>query len=118
MDTAWPKLARAKHGVYAWLARASDDLHALFDVLADRTLASDASLPDTGISRERERLLSSPFIVSPDYGTRCSTVLAIDRDGEVDFRERTFNAKGEIDGDVTHHFRLVQIATERVRSSA
>ena len=118
IDTAWPKLARAKHGLVAWLERLSDDLDALFDVLADRTLASEASLPDTGISRERERLLSSPFIVSPDYGTRCSTILAIDRAGEVDLRERTFNANGEIDGDVAHHFRLARIASERIGSPA
>jgi uncharacterized protein with NRDE domain len=118
IDTAWPKLARAKAGVVAWLERTSNDLDALFDVLADRTLAPDTSLPDTGISRERERLLSSPFIVSSDYGTRCSTILAIDRAGEVDLRERTFNAKGEIDGDVAHHFRLARIASERIRSSA
>ena len=35
-------------------------------------------LPATGVPLERERLLSAPFIVSDDYGTRCSTVLAID----------------------------------------
>ena len=36
-------------------------------------------LPSTGVTLERERLLSSPFIVSEAYGTRCSTVFTVDR---------------------------------------
>ncbi len=111
IDTDWPKLVRAKNGVNSWLERSADDLDALFDVLADRTPASDEALPDTGIPRERERLLSSPFIVSADYGTRCSTVLAIDRAGEIDIRERTYNARGEVDGDVAHHLVSARVIT-------
>ena len=54
--------------------------------------------------RERERLLSSPFIVSGDYGTRCSTVVALSRDGAVQLVERSFNASGEVTGDVEFRF--------------
>src|SRR5204863_5468657 len=85
LDTPWPKLLRAKAGVAAWATTGADALDALFDVLNDRVIADDKLLPDTGLTRERERLLSSPFIVSPDYGTRCSTLLAIGRDASVDF---------------------------------
>lgn len=109
LDTPWPKLARAKSGVTDWTARAGDEPEALLDVLADRTLARDIELPDTGLSRERERLLSAPFIVSADYGTRCSTVLAIARDGAVHLIERSFNAAGEIIGDVEFRFRSVTV---------
>jgi uncharacterized protein with NRDE domain len=104
LDTPWPKLARAKAGVAAWVARGSLDLDPLFDVLADRASAPDAELPDTGITRERERLLSAPFFVSADYGTRCSTVLALTRDGHVHLVERSFDAGGEITGDVEYGF--------------
>ncbi|HVR92386.1 MAG TPA: NRDE family protein, partial [Casimicrobiaceae bacterium] len=50
------------------------DSAAVFVLLADRVPAEDATLPMTGVSREWERMLSSAFIVSPEYGTRCSTV--------------------------------------------
>ena len=50
-------------------------------LLADRARRPTRMLPATGVSLEWERLLSSPFIVSDDYGTRCSTVLARSRDG-------------------------------------
>ena len=55
-------------------------------------------LPDTGIPREWERLLSSIFIVSPAYGTRASTVLLIGHDGHVFFEERRFAADGQQSG--------------------
>jgi uncharacterized protein with NRDE domain len=105
LDTPWPKLVRAKAGVAAWAAGGSDDLDPLFDVLGDRAVADDAALPATGLSRERERLLSSPFIVSRDYGTRCSTLLAVGRDGAVHFIERSFDAAGEVAGEVVYRFR-------------
>ena len=106
LDTPWPKLLRTKAGVAAWAATGGDDLDALFDVLNDRVIADDDALPDTGLTRERERLLSSPFIVSRDYGTRCSTLLALGRDATVHFLERSFNAAGEVTGDVVHRFRI------------
>src|SRR5690606_5103360 len=93
--TPWPKLARTKAAFAAVLGRATQpDLPALYAALADRTPAEDASLPDTGIGLARERLLSSPFIVSPDYGTRGSTVLALHADGRGDLHERRVGPAG------------------------
>ncbi len=51
-----------------------------------------------------ERLLSAPFIVSADYGTRCSTVLAIDRDGSAVLVERSFDARGIAVGEAQFEF--------------
>jgi uncharacterized protein with NRDE domain len=70
----------------------------LFAQLADRRPARDDDLPDTGISPERERWLSSPFIVGEDYGTRCSTVIAVDAQGRYRVHERRFDAAGELIG--------------------
>jgi len=100
LDTPWPKLARTKAAFAAVLGRATQpDLPALYAALADRTPAEDASLPDTGIGLARERLLSSPFIVSPDYGTRGSTVLALHADGRGELHERRFGPDGMPAGD-------------------
>ena len=81
LDTPWPKVMRTKDALSAWAGRGDAALSPLFAALADRTQAHDADLPATGVPLAWERLLSAPFIVSADYGTRCSTVLAIDRNG-------------------------------------
>ncbi|HEX6792579.1 MAG TPA: NRDE family protein [Casimicrobiaceae bacterium] len=104
LDTPWPKLVRAKDGVAAWIASGDDDLARLWTVLADRAPAADHELPDTGISRERERLLSSPFIVSETYGTRCSTLVALTRQGDVEFVERSFDRQGRACGEVAYRY--------------
>jgi uncharacterized protein with NRDE domain len=106
LDTPWPKLVRAKAGVGAWVSAGDEHLERLWPVLIDTTPAGDGELPDTGLTRERERLLSSPFIVSDDYGTRCSTLIALGRDGDAQFVERSFDAKGAATGEVGFRFRL------------
>ena len=88
----------------AWVADGTDDILPLFDLLADRARPPDAMLPSTGVSLDYERLLSSPFIVSPRYGTRCSTVLTITHTGAAHLVERAFDADGVPAGHVEHRF--------------
>ncbi|MGH7631849.1 MAG: NRDE family protein [Gemmatimonadales bacterium] len=108
LDTAWPKVASTKHALNALLKDdASALVPALFALLADRRQAADHLLPRTGVSPEWERLLSSAFIASGDYGTRSSTVLLVGRDGRVVFVERTFAAGGVPGGEVRHQFEAV-----------
>ncbi|MBO9357516.1 hypothetical protein GG851_26270 [Bordetella petrii] len=100
LDTPWPKLARTKAAFERVLRHAPQpDLPALYATLRDRTPADEASLPRTGLDPARERLLSSPFIVSPDYGTRGSTVLALHADGRAELHERRFGPDGQASGD-------------------
>jgi uncharacterized protein with NRDE domain len=68
---------------------------ALLDMLSDRAPAADDELPDTGLPPEWERLLSSPFITDPRYGTRCSTVLRLTQGSTMELTERSFDAAGE-----------------------
>ncbi|RZF49769.1 NRDE family protein [Acinetobacter halotolerans] len=49
--------------------------YAIWDILEDERKVIPELLPDTGISSEMEALLSSTFIQSPIYGTRCSNFL-------------------------------------------
>jgi uncharacterized protein with NRDE domain len=73
-------------------------------LLADRTPAPDDHVPHTGLPHELERALSAPFIVNATYGTRCSTVLTIDTQGHCDFRERRFDAAGDVAGETSFSF--------------
>jgi len=95
LDTPWPKVVAAKEGLRGVLARGEISTSSLFGLLADRSPAPDGELPDTGVPRDWERLLSAAFIVSPSYGTRVSTVVLIRRDGFVVFEEHRFAPDGE-----------------------
>lgn len=48
-----------------------------WDILQDERQVIAALLPQTGIRPEMEKLLSSIFIQSPNYGTRCSNFLTM-----------------------------------------
>jgi uncharacterized protein with NRDE domain len=102
-------VTRGKDDLRAALALDDDDAleAALFDSLARRDPAPQAELPNTGVGEERERALSSAFIVTPEYGTRSSTVVLIGRDGEVRLTERTTQLPAA-DGwsEVRHRFRI------------
>ncbi len=63
------------------------------NALYDDQQAPDDQLPDTGVGLERERMLSSMFIKSPNYGSRCSTVVTIDHNNKVEFTERVYDLK-------------------------
>jgi uncharacterized protein with NRDE domain len=93
LDTPWPKLARTRSRFEELLA-ASAETDALLDMLGDRAPAATDELPDTGLPPEWEHLLSSPFIVDPRYGTRCSTVLRLAAGGAMELAERSFDPKG------------------------
>jgi len=102
LDTPWPKLVRVRQAFGRLIAQAGPGLpatRALHAMLHDRTPAADAELPRTGLSLERERMLGSPFIVSPDYGTRASTVLALHAEGGGELHERRYDPQGLAVGD-------------------
>lgn len=52
----------------------------VWDILEDERKIIPDLLPQTGISAEMEELLSSTFIQSPVYGTRCSNFLRMKND--------------------------------------
>jgi len=89
LDTPWPKLRLAVARMLCATAAGSGRA-ALFGLLADDTPAADEDLPRTGLTPARERLLSSAFIRSADYGTRCSQILDISATGRIDYLERSF----------------------------
>ena len=91
LNTPWPKVERGKQLLMPLLQK--DDLlpEELFAMLYDEVPAPDEALPDTGVGLDRERVLSSMFIKSPNYGSRCSTVVLIDRQNHVTFAERVYD---------------------------
>jgi uncharacterized protein with NRDE domain len=91
LDTNWPKVERGKEKLKPILAQKKINPEELFDFLYDDHLAKDDQLPNTGLTLERERALSSMFIKTENYGSRCSTVILIDQFNRVQFVERVYN---------------------------
>ena len=107
LNTPWPKVERGKKILAELLQQDTQELiEGLFAVLADRAVAHDDALPDTGVGLSRERVLSPAFISSPTYGTRSSTVVLADNQGRVVFVERTFGERGKPLQTVTGRFTL------------
>jgi len=98
LDTPWPKLIKAKAALSAHLDLPEPER--LFGFLADPETAPDAELPSTGVGIATEKLLSSVFIASPNYGTRASTVLIVNADGSRRLIERSFGPYGGKLGEV------------------
>jgi uncharacterized protein with NRDE domain len=91
LDTPWPKVKQGLEKFKEINELLSIQPHELFQFLYDTQRASDEQLPDTGIGLERERALSSMFIKTSGYGTRCSTVILIDKNDQVQFAERVYD---------------------------
>lgn len=91
LDTPWPKVRNGLEHFKTVLKSPEIDPEKLFEMLFDDKLAADRDLPDTGVGLEKERMLSSMFIKSPDYGSRCSTILLVDRSDRALFMERTYD---------------------------
>ena len=69
-------------------------------MLDDRTTVdSDEELPRTGLPPQWERILSAPFVLHPDYGTRSSTVLLLEHSGAFVMTERRFDGQGVPSGE-------------------
>ncbi len=105
LDTPWPKVVKGRNGLKTIVEEQDADIEALFRLLRDKETADVKSLPDTGLSKEIERNLSPLFIDMDKYGTRCSTVILIDRSDNVTFVERTY-VNGEETGEVRYDFAL------------
>lgn len=106
LDSPWPKVQTGKSALSKAMTALPDD-GPLFDLLRDDTAHPDDALPRTGVSLEWERLLSSAFIKTPGYGTRCSTVVKFSRDGNAVFDEQTWLEGGLPGGRVRYRFRRV-----------
>lgn len=93
LNTPWPKLNRAKEMLENLIQNNDFSKTTLFNLLNDHTKALDNQLPATGLPKEIEKELSSIFIATGNYGTRCSTLLFIDKNEEMKFVERRYNYK-------------------------
>lgn len=104
LAAAWPKSERLRLAVADWLASGSDALDPLWRALADDTVPADAQLPDTGVGLAMERQLGPVFLRGDQYGTRASTIVAIDHHGAGWLIERRYGSHARHLGQRHWHF--------------
>jgi uncharacterized protein with NRDE domain len=106
LDTPWPKVTRVKEKFESLVAAPKLHAEALLDALYDEQRAPSGDLPDTGVGQEWEQALSSMFIKTGKYGTRCSTVVLINKQNEVTYSERVYNTDDFSHQENTFQFRV------------
>lgn len=109
LDEPWPKTLQLKAALLDWLTSDAEDAAPLFAAPLFAALReerhADIGLPPSKPSEvPREPRDSSVFIGDAVYGTRCSTVVAVDREGGGTIVERRFSATGEATGDTVLTF--------------
>jgi len=97
LDIPWPKVHWAKLRFSDIIQNSENLIDDLLELLSDNTQFDDELLPNTGVGKEREKLLSSIFIKSEIYGTRCSTIILVDNENHLTFVERNYNGDDNFD---------------------
>ena len=109
LDTPWPKLERTRARFNELLAEPELLADDVFAMLADREQAPIDNLPSTGLPADWERVVSAPFIVNERYGTRCSSLLLVERNGRTVLHERRFDAAGVQTGTTRFEFTSAEV---------
>ena len=99
LDTPWDKVVRSKQGLASLLDRNTVNETTLLRLLDDRNVGPVDNEDAERLGFTTARAITAPFIVTPDYGTRCSTVVTADNVGRWQFVERRFDADGTANGE-------------------
>ncbi len=97
LDDIWPKMALGQRQLNNAISSQSTqplEIEELFELMSNATQAQAELLPQTGIPLNWEQLLSSIFIISPDYGTRTTNIITLDIRGNIEIYDRSYNNKG------------------------
>ncbi len=106
LDTPWPKVDRTRAALQGLIDADKVNETGLLRLLDDRQRASARDLDTGGLPFDLAHAFSAPFIVLPDYGTRCSTVLTRDLKGQVLVAEKRFGPEGRSAGQSNFSFQV------------
>ena len=106
LDAPWEKVERSKTRLADLIAEDRIDDAELLGLLSDREKGPASEARADTLPFETAHAITAPFIITPDYGTRCSTIVTADRDGNWNFLERRFDAGGAVTGESRFSFRV------------
>ncbi len=107
LNTDWFKVTRGKLKFADIISRNEHpDVDELFKMMQDKTKAPDNLLPNTGVSNYLEKELSPLFIKIPVYGTRSTTILLYDIDGNITLYEQSYGTFGKTGDPLKFKFSI------------
>lgn len=95
LDDIWPKMALGQTKLADAIKDHRLDIAELFTLMKSGQQAKIEHLPKTGIPLNWEQLLSSIFIISPEYGTRTTNIITLDDEGNIAIYDQSYNEQGE-----------------------
>lgn len=99
LDKPWDKSALLNQSLASWLHKDAQDFEALLVELQNRETISALGDASRRSSEDFRPEHSSIFIENPVYGTRCSSLVAIDHSGSGTFIEYRFDENGLKSGE-------------------
>jgi uncharacterized protein with NRDE domain len=100
LDEPWPKLTWLNQQVANHLLQVAADKPDIEHLMS--LLAQSDPVPES----DTQGVPATPFVTGQKYGTRCSTVVTISRQGECGFIERRFGPGGTEAGESAYSFSL------------
>ncbi len=104
LDGPWDKVERSKRKLQSLLDDGVVNESSLLQLMNDRHRGPVDEVEKGRLDFDTAHAITAPFIVQPDYGTRCTTLLLADRDGGWRFTERRFDPRGNRTGESQFSF--------------
>ncbi len=104
LDEPWPKTLQLKSALGDWLGAGGGGIEPLFAALRNDKLGNIGIAPNTPSDVPLEAPQTPVFICNAIYGTRCGTVVTVNRHGAGRIVERRFDAEGRRAGETALEF--------------
>ena len=104
LDGPWHKVETSKAKLSGLIAADNVNETSLMRLMDDRDRAPASAVEAGRLDFDTAYAITAPFIVLPDYGTRCTTVVLAGADGRWQFTERRFDPSGEVTGESRFSF--------------
>ncbi len=98
----WPKLTWLNQQLLNHLQTKPPSIDYLMSLLARSIPVPNSNTP----YNHGQGVPATPFVTGDQYGTRCSTIITINRLGLCQFIERSFDPGGSAAGEATYSFKL------------
>lgn len=108
LDGPWHKVERSRKKLTGLLTAGTVNETTLMRLMDDREKAAVAEVESAHLDFGRAQAITAPFIVMPDYGTRCTTIVLVDKDDNWHFTERRFDSAGNRTGESRFTFAAGQ----------
>ena len=110
LDTPWEKVERSKNKLQELIDAGAVNETSLLRVLGDKEKGPVDEVKSDRLPFATAHAITAPFIVLPEYGTRCSTVVLADQNGRWSLVERRFAADGSKSGESQFSFSSIHSA--------